>query len=758
MTDDTKPANLTLARALHLARAGFVVFPCRPNSKRPGTNNGLLDATTDEAQIRTWFDNDRQYNLAVACGPQPNGINLLAIDVDPLKGGDETWATLTSNGHELPPCPIHTTRSGGWHLFYDAPAGFHSTAGRLGVGIDTRGVGGYVVVPPSRVVDPDSGEIGTYTTQRDQALSVATVPLLPTWLIEMLTDDDGYARHPSRQPTNFINLGDSVADLARQGWDWTAELDRDGWVRVRVRGGDEYWTRPGKNPREGHSAVLHGDDGPLVVFTTERPPGGRATAHGEGSSFSPWDYIVAYRAGGDTRRAAAIVRGKPSPQPGHSAVERAVTTTDASDDTAGDEVSPWQMPMVPAEYWSASARNAHVLAAARAALVSPDALDLVVFALQSCLIPPSYLLPRIVGAGQPLNFLACLVAPTGMFKTATLDAARDLMGPLPPWVTAIGMGSGEGIGATFLKEETEVNEKTGKAQKTGRLVRNEIAAAFFEADEGSGLTEQAGRAGATIIANLCKAWSGSTLGEANADPAKRRHVLDRDYRIAALVNIQPSNFAGLFSIANTGTGLTGRFMFSGTTDASISDEDTDWPGPLDHPHFPDMPLEVGIDPRIISGIRADIRRRHREGGLDTTVDATAQNAAVVARMAGIAVLVDGRREITVGDWEVAQMRARTSALCLQKLATWDFQRARDLRHTAAVARAETEIVVQSLKERQAITSMAENIARKSAGGIGRNKLARIVAKSSLRYRFDDALERAVTNGWVRVDGDRVIKL
>ena len=494
--------------------------------------------------------------------------------------------------------------------------------------------------------------------------------------------------------------------------------------------------------------MLHGDDGPFVVFTTECPWWAPHPRMAVGSSFSPWDFIVEYRCDGDTREAARQVRGQPA--------ERAASGPPSATNNA---TPTWQMPMVPDEYWSASPRNAHILAAARAALVSPDALDLVVFALESCLIPPNYLLPRIVGAPQPLNFLACLVAPTGMFKTATLDAARDLMGPLPPWVTAIGMGSGEGIGATFLKEETEVNDKTGKSVKTGRLVRNDIQAAFFEADEGSGLTEQAGRAGATIIANLCKAWSGSTLGEANADPAKRRHVLDRDYRIAALVNIQPTNFAGLFSLANTGTGLTGRFMFSGTTDPSIPDVDTEWPGLLAHPAFPNMPIEVGIDEAIIAAIRADIRTRHRRGALDTTIDAVAQNAAVVARMAGIAVLVDDRRHITQADWALAQMRARTSAACLETLKSFDVQRSRDIRHAAAEVKADTDIVVNNVKERRGIASMAETIrARVRTGPMAVGQLRKTVAKSSLRHRFEAALDAAVANGWVTVRDGQVHRL
>jgi hypothetical protein len=728
----------TLQIALTLSKAGIKVFPCLPFSKAPATKNGFHDATTDEDQVRAWFDNDRGLNLAVHCGPQPCGINLLAVDIDPKNGGLETWKALTDE-HGVPLAPRHETPSGGFHLFFDAPEGMSRTGPHtLGQGIDTRDGSGYVVVPPSQLHNED-GEIIVYRTSRESALALNMVPAVPLWLMHLLMNDavtESQRRHPSQQPV--LDLGDSVADLAKEGWDWHSELEADGWVCVFQRGDQSRWTRPGKNPREGSSATLHEPDGPFVTFSSSLPPGRRRAAGAGEYSFSPWDYIVTFRAGGDNKMAARLVRGEGQ--------ERAAPTTPTTDDATPQH----RLPVVPDEYWSASERNRQIFLAARAAMVSPDALDLVMFALESTLIPPSYLLPRIVGGQQPLNFLACLVAPTGLFKTSTLDAARDLMGPTPPWVVQIGMGSGEGIGATFLEDETEVNARSGKTQKTGRLKRNSIQAAFFEADEGSGLTEQAGRAGATVIANLCKAWSGSTLGEANADPTKRRHVLDRDYRIAALVNIQPSNFAGLFSIANTGTGLTGRFMFSGTADYSIPDDDVEWPGRMEHPRFPQMPLTLEIDERIISAAKAQIRARHRAATLATTVDEIGQNAAVIARMAGISVLVDDRRRITEDDWALAEMRARTSAACLQTLAGWSASVHRDRWHTQAVAKAEAEIVVEDVKDRQGIARMAEAIRRRVVDGpVARGQVRKAVSSTGTRHRFEAALALAVSNGWVK---------
>lgn len=97
-------------------------------------------------------------------------------------------------------------------------------------------------------------------------------------------------------------------DLLRDGWDWHAELMRRGWTPQRQHGGDTYWVRPGKDPRDGHSAVLHGNDGPLVVFTTSIDTAwtqaGTLTRDGSGWSFGPFGFYAATEHGGDRSAAA----------------------------------------------------------------------------------------------------------------------------------------------------------------------------------------------------------------------------------------------------------------------------------------------------------------------------------------------------------------------------------------------------------------------------------------------------------------------
>src|SRR5687767_1832551 len=63
----------------------------RDAAKHPRTMHGLLDATTDDAIILRWGRTWPHANIGGAMGP---AAGLYAVDVDPDKGGDETFGAL----------------------------------------------------------------------------------------------------------------------------------------------------------------------------------------------------------------------------------------------------------------------------------------------------------------------------------------------------------------------------------------------------------------------------------------------------------------------------------------------------------------------------------------------------------------------------------------------------------------------------------------------------------------------------------------
>ena len=146
-----------LESALVYARLGWPVFPlhwplshdgacscgdskCANVGKHPLTRHGLHDATTDEEQIRQWFTKHPNANVGGRTGT-PDGFD--AIDVDSF----ENWREMTAVYAEIETLTSVTGK--GEHRILQS-SGIKSTAGRLARGVDTRGVGGYVVLPPSR--------------------------------------------------------------------------------------------------------------------------------------------------------------------------------------------------------------------------------------------------------------------------------------------------------------------------------------------------------------------------------------------------------------------------------------------------------------------------------------------------------------------------------------------------------------------------------------------------------------------------------
>lgn len=166
--------------ALSTARLGFPVFPVAPRGKKPlipksAGGRGYLDATTDADAVAKWWSTWPNANIGLACG---GPRRLLVVDVDGLEGA-QTLSRLEAQNGALPKTIESVTGTGGRHIWLqwpddDAP----TSASRLGPKIDTRGVGGYIVAPPS-----------THPTGKRYSWSTAcgnSIVEAPWWLIECL--------------------------------------------------------------------------------------------------------------------------------------------------------------------------------------------------------------------------------------------------------------------------------------------------------------------------------------------------------------------------------------------------------------------------------------------------------------------------------------------------------------------------------------------------------------------------------------------
>ena len=140
---------MLLRAALAYAGRGVPVFPCEPGAKRPLTRNGHWDATTDPRAIGRWWGRWPPANVGVSTGKKSG---IVVLDVDPDAGGSESLAKLERAGGPVPMTARARTGGGGIHVFFRNPGWteIRNSARLLGPGLDVRGEGGYVVVPPSR--------------------------------------------------------------------------------------------------------------------------------------------------------------------------------------------------------------------------------------------------------------------------------------------------------------------------------------------------------------------------------------------------------------------------------------------------------------------------------------------------------------------------------------------------------------------------------------------------------------------------------
>ena len=170
-----------LKAALEYASNGFRVFPLVEGKKRPLTSNGLHAATTDEHQIRLWWDKHPNAGIGIATGHLDDNTSFFALDIDMKDGVDglNTLSNLQSKNGTLPLTLEVDTPSGGKHLFFfSAGIEIRNSQGHIGEGLDIRGEGGYVVAPPTELPN------GSYISKHK--FEVAQIANSPGWLVELL--------------------------------------------------------------------------------------------------------------------------------------------------------------------------------------------------------------------------------------------------------------------------------------------------------------------------------------------------------------------------------------------------------------------------------------------------------------------------------------------------------------------------------------------------------------------------------------------
>ncbi|WP_322994240.1 bifunctional DNA primase/polymerase [Castellaniella sp.] len=174
--------SVNLAAALDLARAGFPIFPCKPD-KSPFLGDGFKGAVTDIAQIERWWAQWPNALIGLPTGTA-SGLWVLDGDMDAGKGVDgfEELRRLEAEHGALPIDICAVTPRGGTHVFFRMPVDIdiRNSQSKIARGLDVRASGGYVIVS-SRLPD------GRAYRWVNEGLGEADLPDAPEWLVEMAT-------------------------------------------------------------------------------------------------------------------------------------------------------------------------------------------------------------------------------------------------------------------------------------------------------------------------------------------------------------------------------------------------------------------------------------------------------------------------------------------------------------------------------------------------------------------------------------------
>lgn len=790
------PGTDILSAGLAYAEAGLTVGPLVAGSKNPGSILGKgwpTRTSSDTKVVAGWFtgcaDGTGIFLHAGACG-------LVIFDVDhPDNVPKWLW------GH-LDTAPFQRSRTGGsprrGHYIFRIPPGrrlgnsvgkITGTGGR-GWG-EVRGANGVIVVTPTIHGEADRG--GRYWWVRTGA-----IPVLPDEVAQKLPDTDAARDLASAgEVARFLDwaTGQDAAPFAARAilTQFTAEVEGgSGRHEACVRAA--CWiTREAAAGRFPAREIL----GELRRLFLARFDDAERRRRDVGPEF---DRVVSFAVGQLTGARIAEVRARhdtsaydgPDEDPGDAGTDGAGGPPDepqgppqgggdlwpgrkrsgaARGRTAPDAGGPAAsagLANLPEDFWSTRPVLKHVLMAAQARVISPDAVLACLLARVSSMIRPSVRVDTGI-ARASLNVFSILVGDSSAGKSEAATAAGELT-PCPPFLPGmpdndgLPLGSGEGMAEAYYGM---TEESTGEAYLSGprkgepktRLVRKKMHDhAFFYADEGEALVRVMERSGATVAPEIRRAWKADTLGQANASADRRRIVPAAGYALGLVLAFQPATIGPLFDDAAGGTPQ--RFLFASAHSALVVDDETAvWPGPLRNlvHALPSADLQLPLCAR--QEIRAWRVACRLPGAAPSGLDG--HWPLHRAKVAALLAVLDFRDEISDEDWELSGVIWGTTRAVRDGLvASFAQQRAARARaqdERAIRVRAEGAVAESRAVADQALSRVCRRVVRLVGdhGGLpvgGRGGLRDRIAYRD-RGLTDEAVEAAIEQGEVIMDGD-----
>ena len=636
---------------------------------------------------------------------------------------------------------------GGLHMFLRRTDGPVPGNTKLAMGdgkviTETRGEGGFVIVWPTPARtghDPDA----VYMMLPDSSpAATAEVTGEELEFLHHLFSEafGGMPETPEPEPRNTApsitqaTSGISPFDDYRERATWRDILEPAGWTWHSKDATHDYWTRPGKDKRDGQSASTI-EDGPFYLFSSSVTGMPIETGLSKGQVYAHLHH------GGDLSAATKALR----------------------DNGYGDPlyVLPSWNPeaTVSQEFWDAHPTLAAIKQAAHARIVSADAVLACILARVVQHIPYQYALPPIVGGRSSPNLYVALIGPSGTGKGGARRAADELLAiSRAPHPTNEGpLGSGEGIVSLFYgNPPKDPDDPDSKLSKDLEFMYRGV---MLLDEEGSALAELLRRQGQVLEPVLLKMWSGESLGMSYSlrSSAVQLSVKAEEYRAAALLGIQPGAAAFLLDDERVDRGLPQRFLWASTIDPTVPDRPEAFPEPLhwQPPRF-DRSSLTGTLVTVHDDIKRDLIRAqlHRVRGLGSLgVDAHAGLVRLKTATALAALLHPGEPlAVDLDVWDLAGHLKEASdqvRLAVKRQAQEERERVQEARQAVAVRQRVAVGQVDS-QVKNCARSIQRHIEKRhpQEGDYCKPSCARRSLKSKDRDLFEAAIAKAQDLEWV----------
>jgi hypothetical protein len=776
----------TLSLARFYAERGWRVIPIKPGLKRPEGNAWQDRATTDTATIKRWWAVEcPQHGIGVATGPE-SGIFIVDIDHEE---GRRVLARWEAEYGSLPDTVEQISGSGdGRHLVFRHPGRRVRTrrgtsTSDIPVGIDIRGDGGQFVVAPTV---HESGNLYAWRAGHEPwgPLCVAEAP---AWLLDIVCErgsEPAPVVEPQRRGIPLNRVGppslnghspnghddETPSAYIARTYPLATQLGESGWTPMQTYGNEQKWCRPGKDPRLGHSAVLHLDDPQvLVVFSTDVDARlmqrQYETGRGDGWRFDAFEFLAAMHHGGDKVEAGRVVRRSMPVTQRHPssfiAPQRPLNGSTAGGGGAEGELS---RSILDNEFWTARPLLTVVRSAAWSRYAAPGALLTAVLARAAAIVPPSVVIPGDYGEVSPLSMFVAVYGPSGTGKSLVGRLAGNML-HMPPWcVGPLALGSGEGLVEAYMElveEETEGPDGKKRKVKVKRQVKR---GALFSLDEGQMLAETSGRKGSTIMSVLRTAWSGHDPGQANASTETKRHLAPGSYAVGLISGWQDD--AAMTLLDDHVGGTPQRFLWSAAQDSTIPRRSVGTDARIEplawHPPALCAHDGIVIPSPIALAPAAEVATEALRYGVATGTAAVAaldsHRNLMQLRVAGLLAVLDGReRQMVDEDWQLAASILAASDSVRNWILHLAAERKERVTHERLAARVGAEFAVEDAATQRALDSGARAVARVVLDG--RESATRREAHFALNSRtrklisVDEAVAEAERKGWVAVRPD-----